>query len=324
MLPHQAQTVHAMSLPQLNWKPDTTKNPSPNKIRIVERMREISSSRNNSTIEAGLPALHPLGSVMGLGLANSLDPCTSLGGGGLAEAAGAGDVPVELRVGEFKGEPGDDLNHLLDDAVLNQIGEKKLEGLLDQMVIRVVHQLVRLASADSALEEELNALDSSGFSLLHYTCLYNLAPLVPVLLAMKGMDVNQKAANGQGQTPLHLAVSSGSLQLVKDLVRRGADTAAVDSQGLTPAEHALRCGKQAMSEWLAEQTPHDGEDWRPVPRIIPQNNPSPRGAFFFGGGGPSPANWGDVGQGAHGLEGGGQVSGSPVSDTPRGSGSALS
>lgn len=36
---------------------------------------------------------------------------------------------------------------------------------------------------DTELAEELNAVDSSGFGLLHYTCLYNLPTLVAVLIA---------------------------------------------------------------------------------------------------------------------------------------------
>lgn len=55
------------------------------------------------------------------------------------------------------------------------------------------------------LESELNALDSRGFSVLHYTCLHNLSALVPVLIE-RGADVNLRTGDGQDQV-LHREMS---------------------------------------------------------------------------------------------------------------------
>lgn len=48
------------------------------------------------------------------------------------------------------------------------------------------------------LESELNALDTRGFSVLHYTCLHSLGALVPVLL-QRGADVNLRTGDDQHQ-----------------------------------------------------------------------------------------------------------------------------
>lgn len=52
------------------------------------------------------------------------------------------------------------------------------------------------------LESELNALDSRGFSVLHYTCLHNLSALVPILLD-RGADVDLRTGDGQDQVNYH-------------------------------------------------------------------------------------------------------------------------
>lgn len=48
------------------------------------------------------------------------------------------------------------------------------------------------------LESELNALDTRGYSVLHYTCLHNLGALVPVLLE-RGADPNLRTGDGRKQ-----------------------------------------------------------------------------------------------------------------------------
>lgn len=66
---------------------------------------------------------------------------------------------------------------------------------MDKYIMTVVKQMVQLASVDDDLKAEIDSLDTNGFSLLHYCCLYNLKSLIPVLLA-RGATVNKKAANG--------------------------------------------------------------------------------------------------------------------------------
>jgi len=66
---------------------------------------------------------------------------------------------------------------------------------MDKYIMTVVKQMVQLAALDDDLKAEIDALDSNGFSLLHYCCLYNLKSLIPVLLA-RGASVNKKSFNG--------------------------------------------------------------------------------------------------------------------------------
>uniref|UniRef100_A0ABD2XKN0 Ankyrin repeat protein n=1 Tax=Trichogramma kaykai TaxID=54128 RepID=A0ABD2XKN0_9HYME len=47
-------------------------------------------------------------------------------------------------------------------------------------------------------------------------------------------SVNVDALNRSGQTPLHLALSTGSKQVVKSLLKNGADPMLADAQGMTP------------------------------------------------------------------------------------------
>jgi ankyrin repeat protein/truncated hemoglobin YjbI len=60
---------------------------------------------------------------------------------------------------------------------------------------------------------------------------------VSVLLAY-GADVN--ARGREGLTPLHYAVRSGKLPLIRLLLDHGADAAATDPAGLTPLEHLAK------------------------------------------------------------------------------------
>jgi ankyrin repeat protein len=71
---------------------------------------------------------------------------------------------------------------------------------------------LQLAVTDHGLEHELSALDQSGYSLLHYACLYGLVTLVPLLLA-RGAAVDAPTGCGRAHTPLHLAAAAGSLEV---------------------------------------------------------------------------------------------------------------
>ena len=77
----------------------------------------------------------------------------------------------------------------LDDTALSNLSAAELENVMEQYIMTVVKQLVQLACIDDDLQNSLDSLDETGFSLLHYCCLYNLTTLVPVLLA-KGVSVN--------------------------------------------------------------------------------------------------------------------------------------
>lgn len=127
----------------------------------------------------------------------------------------------------------------LDDNALSRLSQVELERLSDQYIFQVVNQLVSLADESNELLTELDALDQSGFALLHYCALYNLNTLVPSLLD-KGANIHVKSSSPQqlGASALHLASAAGNLPLVVMLISHGANIYGLDGEGCTPADRA--------------------------------------------------------------------------------------
>lgn len=80
---------------------------------------------------------------------------------------------------------------------------------------------------------DVNALNSSGLSLLHVTASQGDVGSVKMLLE-KGAEVNRQALNGS--SPLHEAAKSGQLDCTMLLLRYGADVFADDDNGLLPID----------------------------------------------------------------------------------------
>ena len=137
--------------------------------------------------------------------------------------SGSGEAPVEW----------------LDDQELSQLSPEELEVLMDRYIMVVVKQLVQLAALDDDLKAEIDSLDSSGFSLLHYCCLYNLNSLIPVLLA-RGADVNRRTSTGS--TALHLAAGAGHFAVTMALVDSGAQVDSLDANNVLPSDAAYEAG----------------------------------------------------------------------------------
>lgn len=83
----------------------------------------------------------------------------------------------------------------MDDHELSKLTSIELESLMDNYIMLVIKQLVQLAAIDDELIAEIDSLDTSGYSLLHYCCMYNLYSLIPVLLG-RGANVNKLCATG--------------------------------------------------------------------------------------------------------------------------------
>lgn len=146
----------------------------------------------------------------------------------------------------------------LDDSAIETLSDQDLEQLSEKLLERVVQQLVAVAHTSEELLEELNSLDETGLSLLHYVSFYNYAKLVPLLLS-HGAHVNQQST--QGQTALHLAAGCGHEEVVEALVQADADVFAVDSDGFTPFERAEKSGHTAVALRLRRiMWPFDGVD----------------------------------------------------------------
>uniref|UniRef100_A0A7S2EH07 Uncharacterized protein n=1 Tax=Trieres chinensis TaxID=1514140 RepID=A0A7S2EH07_TRICV len=151
-------------------------------------------------------------------------------------------------------DDGDNLGLNLDEENMD---DDKIDGLLDGLLVRVVESLVGLSASSYELQEELNAPDKSGFTLLHYASLYNLQSLVPVLLS-KGANPDTPTVHRK-LTPLHLACSAGNWAIVELLSRNGCAIKVSDSQNLFPADHAARNGFPEIAQWLRDKSGDDAK-----------------------------------------------------------------
>lgn len=86
-----------------------------------------------------------------------------------------------------------------------------------------------------------------------------------------GNDADPNPANRADDPPLHIAAERGSAELVEMLIRRGADVAATNRDGLTPGAAAERAGHRAVATMLARH------------RQIPRTHSSSRTAYDVNG-----------------------------------------
>ncbi|GLD99398.1 hypothetical protein PINS_up008117 [Pythium insidiosum] len=122
------------------------------------------------------------------------------------------------------------------------------------MLEHVVLQLVKVAHQSEELLDELNSLDETGLSLLHYVSFYNYAHLIPVLLS-HGAHINQQST--QGHTPLHLAAGCGHTAVVEALIQAGADVHICDFDGFTAMDRAERSGQSDVVVMLRREMEED-------------------------------------------------------------------
>ncbi|OWZ23176.1 Calmodulin-binding transcription activator [Phytophthora megakarya] len=142
----------------------------------------------------------------------------------------------------------------LDDCTIETLSDNDLEQLSEKLLERVVRQLVTVAHTSEELLEELNSLDETGLSLLHYVSFYNYSQLVPVLVA-HGAHINQQST--QGQTALHLAAGCGHDEVVNVLLQSGADLQVHDFDGLTAADRAEKSGHTEVAAKLHRHMGYD-------------------------------------------------------------------
>ena len=91
---------------------------------------------------------------------------------------------------------------------------------------------------------DLKASSDPGFPLLHHAALSGRAEAIHYLLD-NGFDIDVKN-QGQGQTPLMLAVDFGNSDGARALAMRGADVNAADAAGATPFMLAVKKGRREL------------------------------------------------------------------------------
>lgn len=202
-----------------------------NKIRIVEKLGYVTSALRHDD--------H--GALDHRGASGAHNQCSS--------SQQQLDDPDSPDGNSGSGSGGDPAEQWLDDQQLSSLSHDELEALMDRYIMAVVQQMVQLAALDDDLQAEIDSLDSSGFSLLHYCSLYNLTSLIPVLLD-KGADINKRTA--VGTSSLHLAASAGHFQIVQLLCDCNADISLVDKSDQRASHVALQAGRSDIYEYLYE------------------------------------------------------------------------
>ena len=100
------------------------------------------------------------------------------------------------------------------------------------------HGVARVVSLLLGAGADESAVDSDGYSALHYACRWNQPNAVDIL----AWHVDVNATDSWGQTALHVAAASEGSQLVNVLVMRGARVAQQDNDGRTATDVAtLHC-----------------------------------------------------------------------------------
>ena len=95
--------------------------------------------------------------------------------------------------------------------------------------------------------------ERNGRTILHTMC--EIGNLTLVKHLVENYSVLLKMRDNEGQTPLHIAGFSDSVQLVDFLIRRGADVLDSDIDGRTILHHACSGGKLTIVKHLIENYP---------------------------------------------------------------------
>lgn len=213
------------------------------KIRVVERLSEFHHAIWTTASPAELLGV-PIGSTF-LPKIDGVDDIRMEQSAGLTDRS---DSEVLSEQDELALTDSTSATLLgLDDSAIETLSDKDLEQLSEKLLERVVRQLVTVAHTSEELLDELNSLDETGLSLLHYVSFYNYSQLVPLLLS-HGAQINQQST--QGQTALHLAAGCGHKDVVDVLVQSGADLFTLDFNGFAAADRAEQSGHAEAAAYL--------------------------------------------------------------------------
>jgi ankyrin repeat protein len=104
----------------------------------------------------------------------------------------------------------------------------------------------------------INAITIDGNSPLHYAVYKSLALSWPYysfaiveFLVSNGADINAQNKHNK-RTPLHLAIFTGNIEVIKYLIEQGAKINARDRVDLTPLHHAVYGGDIKIVKYLVE------------------------------------------------------------------------
>lgn len=154
---------------------------------------------------------------------------------GLAAARDAQGASATL-LAIYHNEP--EIARLLADRITPDIFEASALG--DMALVRQV------VDRDGSL---VNAYAPNGFTPLGLAIFFRHVDIARYLLA-RGANVNQAARNALGVAPIHSALASGDLALIRTLIERGANVNARQARGFTPLHEAAFSGRRDIAELL--------------------------------------------------------------------------
>ncbi len=93
-----------------------------------------------------------------------------------------------------------------------------------------------------------NLCDDDFNTPLHFAIINNAYYSVYELLKLPNIDKN--ATSEFEQTPLHKAVITGNLDIIKLLIKSGVDTCLVDEKNQSPLDYAIDEGEQQIISYL--------------------------------------------------------------------------
>lgn len=128
--------------------------------------------------------------------------------------------------------------------------QTNFDGLQAIHFAAMTHQTSALMTLIS-LGASPNAVDYKGNTPLHYAVQFTDEPAFIQKLLDAGASIN--TPNHAGETPLHLAAADGNLDTVKFLVANHANVAAVDLQGETPMQEAIKTKQSDVATFLSTQ-----------------------------------------------------------------------
>jgi len=123
--------------------------------------------------------------------------------------------------------------------------EEKLTSLQtndsnDPIVLIKRGELAELMVQIDGLQLSLKFQDEKGYTLLHYAVEFNQISIVQYLLS-SAVDINQ--VDAEGNTPLHVAIKNGFIDVMKSLLeRKDIDTTILNNEMESPFHTAVRYG----------------------------------------------------------------------------------
>lgn len=156
----------------------------------------------------------------------------------LMHASDAGVSPILVSI--YHMEP--EITKLLVRKAHNEI------DLFEASALGDVNKLTELLGADP---DSKNAFSADGFFPLGYACFFGHEDCVRVLIDAEA-NVNMQSKNQLNVAPVHSAIASKQIGILKMLVEAGADLNATQQAGFTPLHSAAHEGRADMVAFLLE------------------------------------------------------------------------